>query len=105
MRKLNDLSQNAQTIRSGEMDNCLFETYKNSVMPHVRYIYATAADIAMAKICTYTPSQHAFPHWNFLLRCCSNCPRIGLPDQESDRHHSNAPPSINFQIYRLIARC
>ena len=41
LRKLNDLSQNSQNRRSGEKSNLLFDTYKNSVIPHGRHIYAT----------------------------------------------------------------
>ena len=59
----------------------------------------------MATMFSYTPSQHVLPHWKCVLHCCSNCPRIDLTDQESDRHHSNASPSIIFHIYHLIARC
>ena len=65
-------------------------------MPHGRQIYATAADTAMKKMCEYPPSQHEFPHWKFMLCCCANCPHIDLPDQESDKHHSNTPTSICF---------
>ena len=40
-KKIKDKSQNAQNRRSGEMANCIFETYKNSVMAHGRHIYHT----------------------------------------------------------------
>ena len=81
LRELKNLSKNAQNRRSGEKSNRLFETYKNSVMPHGCHIYETAADTTMAKICTYPPSQHAFPQWKCVLCCCSNFPRIDLPCQ------------------------
>ena len=45
-----------------------------------------------ATMCAYPPHQHALPHWKCVLRCCSNLTNIDLPDQESDRHHSNASP-------------
>ena len=32
-------------------------------------------------------------------------PVFDIPNQESDRHHSNLSPSIIFHIYHLIARC
>ena len=69
------------------------------------HIYATAADMAMATMCAYPPSQHAFPHWKFVLSGCADCLCIDLPDQESDRHNSNTPPPISFQIYHTIAQC
>ena len=72
-------------------------------MPHGCHIYATSADTAIATLCVYPPHQHAFSHWKCMLRCCSNCPHIDLPDQESDRHHSNTSHSISFNIYHLIA--
>ena len=58
LRKLNDLSQNSQTRRSGEKANRLFDKYKNSVMPNGRHIHATVSDIATATMCAYPPSQH-----------------------------------------------
>ena len=82
LRKLNDLSKNSQNRRSGEKDNSLFETYKNSVMPHGRYIYAAADGIDMATMCAYTQSQHELPHWKCVLRCCSNFPCTDLPYHE-----------------------
>ena len=54
-RKLNNFSQNAQNRNSGENSNHLFETYKISVIPHGRHIYAKSADIAMAIMCAYPP--------------------------------------------------
>ena len=105
LRKLNNLSQNSQNRRSGENSNLLFETYKHSVIPHGRHLYATAAAMVMAKMCENPPYQHSFTHWKCLFCCCYNLPRIDIPYQESDRHHSNASPSIHFYIYHLIARC
>ena len=37
-KKLKDQSQNAQNRRSGKKSNCIYETYKDSVMPHERHI-------------------------------------------------------------------
>ena len=87
------------------MDNRLFDTYKNSVIPHGHHIYATAAEMAMVTMCAYPPSQHALTHWKCVLRCCANCPHIDLPDQEPYRHHYNTSPSVSFRIYNLITRC
>ena len=103
LKKLKYLSQNSQNRRYDEMDNHLFETYKNSVIPHGLHIYETSSDMAMAIVCAYPPSQHAFPHWKCVLHCCSHFPYIDLPDQWSDRYHSNTSTSILFHIYHLIA--
>ena len=81
LNKLKYLSQNEQNRRSGQIYNRLFETYKNSVMPHGRHIYATASDMSMAAMSSYTPSQHALPHWKYVLHCCANFPCIDLPYQ------------------------
>ena len=105
LRKLDYLSQNSQNRRSGEKANRLFETYKNFVMPHGHHIYATAADMAMATLCAYPKPQHSLSYCKCVLRCCYNFPRIDLPDQESDRHNSNTPPSMRFNIYHLVAQC
>ena len=59
-------------------------------MPHGRHIYATEADMSMATMCEYPPSQHVLPQWKRVLCCCSNFSRIDITDQESDRHYSNS---------------
>ena len=81
LKNINDLSQNSQNRRSGKKPNRLFDTYKNSVMPHGSHIYATAAGMAMATMCAYPPPQHALTHWKCVLHCCCNFPCIDLPDQ------------------------
>ena len=53
LEKLKDKSKNAQRRRSGKKAHHIYETYKNTVMPHGRHIYAKASDMANAKICTY----------------------------------------------------
>ena len=78
LRNLKYLSQNAQNRGSREKSNRLFDTYKNYLMPHGRHIYATAADMDMATICAYPPSQHALPYWKCVLCCCYNFPLIDL---------------------------
>ena len=105
LRKLNNISQSVQNRRSGENSNHLFDIYINSVMPHGLHIYATAADMAMATMCAFPPSQHALSHWKCSLLCCYNFPHIDLPGQESDKHHFNTSPSIFFHIYPLNLRC
>ena len=87
------------------MDNFLFETYKNYVMPHGRHIYVTEYDMDMATTCAYPPPQHSLPHCKYVLSCCINLPCIHLPGQESDMHHSNTSPSMIFKIYPLTSRC
>ena len=42
--------------------NHKYETYKNTVMPHVRHSYAKASDMAKATMCTYPQSDHELSH-------------------------------------------
>ena len=102
LKVLKDQIQNAQNRRSIEMTNCIFETYKNSVMPHGLYIYQTSSDMAMGKMYSYLPSHNEFPQWKFVLYCCANFPRIDLQSQELDNHHLNTCPMILFQVYHFI---
>ena len=80
-KKLKDLNQNYQNIRSGEKSNRIYKTYKNTVMSHGRHIYAKASDMENATMCTYPQSDHALPHWKFVLRCCADCTYININDQ------------------------
>ena len=56
-------AKNSQSRRSGEKSHHIYETYKNTVMPRGRHIYAKASDMVNAKICKYPQSDHALPHW------------------------------------------
>ena len=54
-------------------------------MPHGRHMYAKASDMEKATMCTYPQSDHALPHWKFLLWCCSEFSYINLPEQEKNK--------------------
>ena len=55
---------------------CIYETYKNTVMPHGRHIYAKAYDMENDTMCAYPQSDHAPPHRKRVLKFCANCPCI-----------------------------
>ena len=74
-------------------------------MPHKRHNYTKASDMEKAKICVYPQYDRALPHWKCLLQCCTDCPCINIPDQESDHQYSETTPSIRFHIYHDIAQC
>ena len=74
-------------------------------MPHGRHIYAKAYDMAKAKMCAYSQSDHALPHCKCVLRCCAKCPSINLTDQETDDQYPDTIPSIRFHVYNLIEHC
>ena len=84
MKKLKDNSQNAQSRRSGEKSHHVYETYKNTLMPHGCHIYAKAFDVAKATMCKYTQSDHALPHCKCVLKWCAEFPYINIPDQETN---------------------
>ena len=62
LKKLKYQSQNDQNRRSGEKANSIYETYKNTVMPHGSHIYAKVFDMEKATMCEYPQSDHALPH-------------------------------------------
>ena len=39
--------------RIGYMDNCLFNTYKNKVIPHANHMFMTASEKEMSTMCAY----------------------------------------------------
>ena len=73
-------------------------------MPHGRHIYAKASDMANAKMCVYTQSDHALPHCKCVMWCCAKFPSINIPDQETYYQYSDTIPPIYFLIYHIIAR-
>ena len=105
LKKLKDLSQNYQNRKSGGKLNRIYETYKNTAIPHGRHIYAKSYYMEKETICSYSQLDHELPHWKCVLRCCYKCPSINISDQETDDQYPNTIPSICFHIYRLIASC
>ena len=97
--EIKDQSHNAQNRSSSEMTSFILETYNCYVIPHGRYIYQTASGMSMDTMCTYPSSQHALPHWKYVLCCCSNC---DIPSQESDKNHSKIFPGISFNTYKMV---
>ena len=105
LKKLKCQIQNAQSRRSGEKSYHIYETYKNTLIPHGRHIYAKASDMEKATMCTYPNSYHALPHWKYVLRCYAKFPCINIIDQETHKKHEEITPSIRFHIYHIIGRC
>ena len=62
LEKLKYQIQNAQIRRSDEKENFIYETYKNTLMPHGRHIYAKASDMENDTMCKYPQSDNALPH-------------------------------------------
>ena len=89
----------------GENKICIYEAYKNTVMPHGIHIYAKAYDIEKATIWEYSHSDHVLPHYKCLFQCCAKCPSINIPDQEIYDQYTNTSPYIRFHIYHLISLC
>ena len=56
-------------------------------------------------MCAYPQFDHTLPHCKFLLRFCSYCSCINIPDQETDNQYSDTTPSIRFHIYPIIVCC
>ena len=102
MEKFKDKIQNYQSIRSGEKSYHIYETYKNTVMPHGSHIYDKASDIEKATMCTYAQYDHALPHWKCVLRCCSECIYINLTDQETDKNKKKQRPQLGFTFITLL---
>ena len=51
-----------ETEGLGKNQILIYETDKDTVMPHERHTYAKTYDIPKAKICAYPQSDHALPH-------------------------------------------
>ena len=85
LKKIKYKIQKYQIRRSGEKEHNIYETYKNTVIPHGRHIYSKASDMANATMCAYPQSDHELPHWECVLRCCAECSHINLPDQETNK--------------------
>ena len=104
-KTLQDQIQNAQNRITGVKSNCIYITYKNTVMPYGCHIYAKLSDMENATMCAYPQSDNELPHWKCVMRCCAKYPSINIHEQEIDDQYFNTITSISFHIYHLIARC
>ena len=87
LKKLKDQIPNSQNKRSSEKPNRIYDTYKNTVMPHGRHIYVKAYNMENLTMYAYPHLDYALPHWKCVLRCCADCPCINIPDQETTKIH------------------
>ena len=65
--ELKDQSFNFQNIRSGEKVYLIYETYKNTVIPYGRHIYAKTSYIKKATMCAYPQDYHELTHLKCVL--------------------------------------
>ena len=86
MKELKDKIQNNQSRRSREKEYHIHETYKNTVIPNGRHIYAKASGMEKATMCTYTQSNNALSHLGCVLRCCAECSYINIPGQKTNKN-------------------
>ena len=61
-------------------------------MPQGCHISTKSNNMAMATMCAYIKSDHALPHWTFVLQCCAKFPCINLPGKGKDDQHSETIP-------------
>ena len=68
LKKLKDKIQIYQIRRSGDKSHHIYETYKNTVIPHGLHIYSKSYDMEKDTMCTSPQYDHALPHCKCLLR-------------------------------------
>ena len=61
------LAKILKTEGLGKNQNRIYETYKNTVMPHGHNIYAIEYHMDKATMCAYSQSNHALPHWKIFM--------------------------------------
>ena len=105
LKKLRISAKILKTEGLGKNKICIYETYKNTVMPHGRHIYAKSYAMAKETMCAYSQPDHELPHWKCVLRCCDKCPSINTPDQEIGDQYPKTSHSIRIHIYHLIVCC
>ena len=96
---------NAKNIRFGEIPIRLFETNKNTAMPHGKYMFQTEYETAKERMCAYSSSKNVLPHWKHVLRCSAQFSRIDLSITELVQKNPNVIPTINVYVYQHIVHC
>ena len=94
-----DKSCNAKNRKSGEMDNCIYQTY-NKISWHMLTICSKQHTTWLRKKCVHVYHQNM--HWhigNLFVRCCD------LPSPKSYQHNYNLFPTIYIHVYNIISLC
>ena len=78
------------------MTSRILETCNKSVISHSINIKKTATDILISTMCNFSPEQHDYPQWKCVLQCCSNCTRLVIPVEESNRVDTTMCPTIHL---------
>ena len=55
-------------------------------MPYWHHIYSKASDMEKDKMFAYTQSDHALPHWKWIIPFCSEWLCINIHYQETENH-------------------
>ena len=97
-KKLKDISQNAQNKRYGGKSNHIYKTYKNTVMPHGRLIYAKAYDMEKATMCAKSHYNYVLPHWKCVLQFLPNVLALIFLTSK----HMIRIPSQSFNLFSNI---
>ena len=105
MKQRTYISHKVQNIKSGEISNCTFETYKNYVRPRGCYINNTTANMAMSTICPCTSEYHGILHCKCLLRYFDKFSSIFVPSQEANKDTTNKCPKKRFLFYCIVLCC
>ena len=81
------------------MDNCIFETYKNSAMSPGRNIYETEADMAMEK---YGHIHHPNKHCHTINMCCVVVPIFHVLILHTNNQIAIVPTHLLQRVFIFI---
>ena len=83
---------------SGQPASRIYDIYKNSVIPHVCYIYKTSSGMYISTLRDFTSDKHALTHWKYLLGSCSKYTILVTPNQELNNKTQTMCPKIQFYV-------
>ena len=78
------------------------DVYRNQAFPNGMELHKKASHAAFSTMCSFPDSNIDLPHWNCVLKCCSQCPKLIIPDEELN--DDATMPFIKFNVYMDVSK-
>ena len=102
LENLKDSTLNDQNRRSGEVTDCIIETYNDDVIHSGGHIHKVATEIDIATTFPFLSDRHALPHRKYMLWLCVVYPSLVIPVEGSNSYDTDIFYTIIFHVYQLV---
>ena len=103
LKKLEHSMISSSRLRSHATSIDRFNKYKEQAFPNGNLVHTKVSQAAFSTMCPFPVTGIDLPKWNCVLKCCSSCPKVALPEEEVNENVGTS--KIKFHVYRDVSRC